>query len=81
VLGETFELHALPGTKNTLVDFLTAFSNGFGGDPNNHAKLNFYKGKLYEFSGLFRRHREYFDISSFDQRCAKYWGLIPLRPE
>jgi len=61
VLGETFELHALPGTKNTLVDSLTAFSDGFGGDPNNYARLNFYKGKLYDFSGMFRRHREHFD--------------------
>ncbi len=61
VLGETFELHALPGTKHTLVDSLSAFSNGFGGDPNNFARLDFSKGKLYDFSGMFRRHRDYFD--------------------
>ncbi|MBB6143533.1 hypothetical protein HNQ77_001482 [Silvibacterium bohemicum] len=61
VLGEALELRAIPGTKNSLVDSLSAFSSGFGGDPNNFAKLNFHKGKLYEFSGMFRRHREYFD--------------------
>ena len=61
VLGETFQLHALPGTKHMLVDSLTAFSDGFGGDPANFATLNFNKGKYYEFSGTFRRFRQYFD--------------------
>ena len=61
VLGETFTLHALPGSKHALLDSLTAFSNGFGGDPNNYAKLDFSKGKLYEFTGNFRRDRQYFD--------------------
>jgi hypothetical protein len=61
VLGETFELHALPGAKNTLVDSLSAFSNGWGGDPDNFTRLDFHKGRLYDFSGLFRRDRQYFD--------------------
>lgn len=61
VLGETFELRALPGTNHMLVDSLSAFSNGWGGDPDNFARLNFHKGKLYDFSGLFRRDRQYFD--------------------
>jgi hypothetical protein len=61
MLGETFEMRALPGNKNTMFDALTAFTTGFGGDPDNYAKLNFYKGKLYEFSGTFRRDRQYFD--------------------
>ena len=49
------------GTKHPLLDDLTAFSSGFGGDPNNFAKMDFSKGKLYEFSGMFRRDRQYFD--------------------
>src|ERR1017187_7157377 len=61
VLGETFEMHALPGKKNTLVDSLKAIGSGFGGDPNNFAKLDFSKGKIYEFSGMFRRDRQYSD--------------------
>ncbi|MGA2351270.1 MAG: hypothetical protein ABSF70_12620 [Terracidiphilus sp.] len=61
VLGETFDMRALPGKKHTLFDSLSAIGNGFGGDPNNFAKLDFSKGKLYEFSGLFRRDRQYFD--------------------
>jgi len=61
VLGETFEMHALPENKHTLIDSLSAFGTGFGGDPNSFSKLNFYKGKIYEFSGTFRRDRQYFD--------------------
>ena len=61
VLGETFTMHAVEGTKHPLLDDLTAFSSGFGGDPNNFAKLDFSKGKLYEFSGMFRRDRQFFD--------------------
>ncbi len=61
ILGQTYSLHALPGTKHLIFDSLTAFGNGFGGDPINFAKLSFFKGKLYEFTGTFRRDRQYFD--------------------
>jgi len=61
VLGETFTMHALEGTKHPLLDSLSVFSSGFGGDPNNFAKMDFSKEKLYEFSGVFRRDRQYFD--------------------
>lgn len=60
VLGESFDLHAIPG-KNLPVDGLKAFGSGFGGDPYNFAKVDAYKGKVWEFSGLFRRDRQYFD--------------------
>jgi hypothetical protein len=61
ILGQTYTMHALPGTKHAVFDSLSAFGNGFGGDPINFAKLSFFKGKLYEFSGTFRRDRQYFD--------------------
>jgi hypothetical protein len=61
VLGQTYTMHALPGTKHFFMDSLSAFSNGFGGDPNNFARLSFFKGKDYEFTGTFRRDRQYFD--------------------
>ncbi|MGA7157673.1 MAG: hypothetical protein WBY53_12535 [Acidobacteriaceae bacterium] len=66
VLGETFTLRAVPGTKHHLLDTLSAFSDGFGGDPSNFAKLDFSKGKLYEFTGTFRRDRQYFDYDLLD---------------
>jgi len=80
VQGETFELRALPGTRHTLVDSLTLFSNGFGGDPNLSTKLNFYKGKDYEFSGLFRRDRQYFDYDLLGNPNIPPGGTIPIGP-
>jgi hypothetical protein len=80
VLGETFQLHALPGTQHTLVDSLSAFSSGFGGDPNNFARLDFSKGKLYDFSGLFRRHRQYFDYDLLGNPNIPPGQSIPIGP-
>jgi hypothetical protein len=31
ILGETFELRAMPGTKNTIVDSFKAYAGGLGG--------------------------------------------------
>ena len=61
LLGQTFEMRALAGNKHPLFDNLSAFSSGYGGEPYDFSKLNVSKGKYYEFSGLFRRDRQYFD--------------------
>jgi hypothetical protein len=63
VLGETFDMHAVPDSKHLIFDTLSAFTSGFGGDPNNVATLRFSKGKSYDFQGLFRRDRQYFDYN------------------
>jgi hypothetical protein len=80
ILGETFELRALPNTKKTLVDRLKAFTNGLGGDPINVAKLDFSKGKLYDFSGLFRRDRQYFDYNLLGNPNLPPGQSIPIGP-
>ena len=80
VLGETFELHALPGTKNTPLDDLRVFASGFGGDPDNFAKLDFSKGKYYEFSGMFRRDRRYFDYDLLGNPGIPSGYSIPIGP-
>ncbi|MGA2743677.1 MAG: hypothetical protein ABSE44_03185, partial [Candidatus Sulfotelmatobacter sp.] len=80
ILGETFELRALPNTKNTLVDHVKAFTSGLGGDPNNIAKLDFSKGKLYDFSGLFRRDRQYFDYNLLGNPNLPPGQSIPIGP-
>jgi hypothetical protein len=80
VLGETFELHALPGKKNTLVDSLMAIGSGFGGDPNSFTKLTFSKGKIYEFSGMFRRDRQYFDYDLLGNPNIPGGQTIPVGP-
>ena len=59
LFDQSFEMQAQPGKKNTLVDDLSLFSSGFGGDPYTLARLNASKAKVYEFSGVFRRNRPY----------------------
>lgn len=80
VLGETFEMHALPGKKDPLFDSLRAISSGFGGDPNNFAKLDFSKGRIYEFSGMFRRDRQYFDYDLLGNPNIPGGQSIPIGP-
>jgi len=80
VLGETFELHALPGTKNTPLDDLKIFAGGFGGDPYNFAKVDFSKSKYYEFSGMFRRDRQYFDYNLLSNPGIPTGYSIPIGP-
>ena len=80
VLGESFELRALPGNKHALVDSLTAVSSGFGGDPNLITRLNAYKGKDWEFSGLFRRDRSYFDYDLLANPNIPGGQSIPIGP-
>lgn len=80
VLGETFELHALPGKKHTLLDDLSVFGSGFGGDPYNFAKLDASKGNVYEFSGIFRRDRSYFDYDLLGNPNITTGRSIPIGP-
>lgn len=80
VEGETFELHRLPGTKNAPLDDLRAFAAGFGGEPNNVAKMDFSKSKYYEFSGLFRRDRQYFDYDLLGNPNIPFGQSIALAP-
>ena len=80
VLGQTFEMHVLPGKKSTLVDELKGVSTGFGGDPNSFSKLDFSKGKVYEFSGMFRRDRQYFDYDLLGNPNITTGQSIPIGP-
>jgi hypothetical protein len=63
VLGESFSMRPAESLKHPVFDSLSAFSSGFGGDPNNFAKLDISKAKIYEFAGIFRRDRQYFDYN------------------
>ncbi len=80
VLGETFEMRALPGKKNPLIDSLRAFGSGFGGDPNSFSKLDFSKDKVFEFSGIFRRDRQYFDYDLLGNPNIPGGQSIPIGP-
>ncbi len=80
LMGDTFELRALPHTQHTLFDHLKAFTSGLGGDPNSIAKLEFSKGRLYDFSGLFRRDRQYFDYNLLGNPNLPPGQSIPIGP-
>jgi hypothetical protein len=60
VLGETFEMHALPGAKTPLSIHSLPSAAGSAAIPTASPSW-ISKGKVYEFSGLFRRDRQYFD--------------------
>ena len=80
IQNESFEMRALPGQKNTIVDHLTAVGSGFGGDPVNFARMNASKGKIYEFTGLFRRDRRYFDYDLLGNPNIPGGQSIPIGP-
>lgn len=48
-----------------LFDNLYLSSFGFGGDPNDMARLRIEKGKWYNFIGLYRRDENFFDFNLF----------------
>jgi hypothetical protein len=78
MLGQTFEMRALPGNKHPLFDIMSGFTSGYGGDPNGFTKLDFSKGKLYEFSGIFRRDRQYFDYDLLGNPNVPSGESIPV---
>ena len=80
ILGATFELRALPTNKHTQVDLLHAIASGLGGDPYNFAKLDFSKGRFYEFSGTFRRDRQYSDYDLLGNPNINTGQSIPIGP-
>jgi hypothetical protein len=80
VQNETFQMRALPGQKNTLVDTLSAIGGGFGGDPVNFARMSASKGKIYEFTGLFRRDRRYFDYDLLGNPNIPGGQSVPIGP-
>ena len=80
LMGGTFELRALPANKHTQIDLLHAIASGFGGDPYNFAKLDFSKGKIYEFSGTFRRDRQYSDYDLLGNPNITTGLSIPIGP-
>ncbi len=66
LLDETLDMQPLAGSKHFLFDRLFTASSGYGGDPYDSSMLRMSKGRLYEFDGLFRRDRQYFDDDLFD---------------
>lgn len=65
ILSHFLTMRATNSKHFPLFDTLTTASSGYGGDPNNFTTLRLSKGKLYDFQGMFRRNRQYFDYNLF----------------
>ncbi|HET8636107.1 MAG TPA: hypothetical protein VFL96_04580 [Acidobacteriaceae bacterium] len=63
ILNQNLNMHAIGKSKFPLFDDLMTNSTGYGGDPSNVTVFQMSKGKLYDFRGLFRRDRQYFDYN------------------
>jgi len=61
LLNSTLQMNALPVGQHIFFDSLFISNNGYGGDPNDSTVMRASKGKLYDFQGMFRRDRQYFD--------------------
>ena len=61
---QSLQMRAVPGLKHFfLFDSLLMTNTGHGGDPADSTMLRMSKGKTYDFQGLFRRDRQYFDYN------------------
>ena len=80
VSGESLELHKLASNKKAWVDDASAFGTGFGGDPYNFERLTLSKAKLYEFTGTFRRNRQYFDYDLLGNSNVPAGLSLPIGP-
>ncbi len=63
ILNQSLEMRTINPSKTPFFDTLSTSSYGYGGEPNNMSYLRFSKGKLYDFSGSFRRDRNYYDYN------------------
>jgi hypothetical protein len=64
LLGEELSMRSTTHIGG-LFDNLYLSSFGFGGDPNDVARLRFEKNKWYNFTGLYRRDENFFDFNLF----------------
>ncbi len=63
VLGQEMEMHTVNPSKTPFFDTLSTSSYGYGGDPYDMSMLKATKGRWYDFTGTFRRDRNYFDYN------------------
>lgn len=66
LLSQSLDMHATGKNTSPFFDTLSMANSGYGGDPNNFTMLRIGKKKLYDFQGLFRRDRQYFDYNLLD---------------
>lgn len=77
ILEQSLEMHTLNPAKTPFFDTLSTFSTGYGGDPTNVSRINISKGRIYDFTGSFRRDRNYFDYNLLANSLLGPTALIP----
>jgi hypothetical protein len=77
ILGQSLEMRSVNTAKTPFFDTLTTYSIGYGGDPLNVTRLKISKGRLYDFSGSFRRDRNYFDYNLLANSLLGPNALVP----
>src|SRR5574340_197372 len=75
LLGQDLSMQSI-SHQGLLFDNLYISSFGFGGDPENMARLRIQKNKWYNFVGLYRRDRNYFDFNIFANPLNLNQGII-----
>ena len=70
VLSQSLEMRSVNPSKTPFFDTFSTSSFGYGGEPNDVSYLKLSKGRLYDFSGSFRRDRNYFDYNLMAELVA-----------
>ena len=65
LFGQELTMRPMTRGGGGLFDTLYLNSFGFGGDPNDMARLRIEKGKWYNFVALYRRDQNFFDFNLF----------------
>jgi hypothetical protein len=78
LLEQTFSMRS-PEHNGALFDNLLVSSFGWGGDPENVARVNMSKHRAYDFSFLFRRDHNYFDYNLLSNPLNPQTA-VPYRP-
>ena len=65
LLGQELTVRPMARGGGGVFDTLYLNSFGFGGDPNDMARLRIEKGKWYNFVALYRRDQNFFDFNLF----------------
>lgn len=77
ILGQSLDMHSVNPSKTPFFDTLTTYSTGYGGDPYDVSRINISKGRFYDFTGTFRRDRNYFDYNLLVNSLLGPTALVP----
>jgi hypothetical protein len=77
LLGQELSMRSMDRSGG-LFDTLNLSSFGLGGDPNDMIRLRIEKNKLYNFVGLYRRDKNFFDYNNWANPLNAVYPVSPL---